>query len=1140
MPLNFPTPNLGDSTTLTHTVAGITWTWNSTKNVWSSDISPAADGAEVGSLQTVTDNGAVTTNVCEFQGLTTHEGGVNSTRFLALPTANNFNYYSNTGSSSIHSRLNLDGSKTAITGASNKTYHTFISQPALRQSSTIANFYGFSSQLNVPTADADFTGETVGFKAGDSLGIKTKGSCYGFKSDIDADGDRTYNFYAEGNAPNYFAGDTYIGGTTETTTLGLWKSTLSEEQKEQLEAGTLVAPANVSTPGDGSFARQWWYDQQSAEDQALIDSGELDYPSHFQAANFTDTFVLGRNTKINLRANGSIHAARINLPYRAEFMQVSKPDQSVFNQGCFVSGVGSGVGFKSVNSPSEAQGLNSNCPRLIFNRCQDPNGLTVDDNNFVLRANTQPCEDNSTLGEFNFATSQGTQDIYLCRLTAYKRSTGGELELSLHNSTTDSDHTYYFDPAGAFGYRDDDGNVFNLSSNLDRALLSTSRDALIFSSADHAYRFNIDFGSDLSVEGSKTRVGFFTGAAADPGVYGIHHSGNITVSLKNNSGEIRLTANGTGSFISGGSTVYVVPGSDNPDPAAGSINAIASSASEVKLNTFSDNNNRPIACFSSRVDTEDPLTSTTAGLAITTNRNIAPTVNGTDGKFTATYIHATGTAPNYFAGNVGIGTDSPSYKLDVRGGDIFIGQTTGNATNIRNYIKFGRTGGPKAGIGFINTSGNGRGSLIFMNDNANSGDEFTDSGERMRITPTGSVGIGTDNPQAKLDVDGLIQSRWGVKVTGGDVATIGKGLVSDAQNLYIKSDRAIDVNSIILAAQHSGNVGSGLNVSTTLDFSSTLINANLIGVETLELLNATAADTLSVFSSKTSATNTPSSKVGTCASFVAAADTTYGRNLNIGFRSSLFSDGNKNYNIYAEGSAPNYFNGRVFVSTSPSTAPGAEITSNGSSFATNSNTAGTPTLNIRRSNSSGGNAANTQSRILTFSSVAGTPIATIRFDGSGGVTNVVGVSDYRLKENIVDMTSAVNAVKALRPVEFNFTSSPGKPTKGFIAHEVQAVEPLAVFGTKDETEAIGTLADYDGTVLETEVAEPDELEYTEEVETDGVATMVTRTRSWTPSGTRPVYQGVDQTKLIPLLTKALQETMEKLEAAEARLDAAGL
>ena len=56
-----------------------------------------------------------------------------------------------------------------------------------------------------------------------------------------------------------------------------------------------------------------WYDQQSAEDQALIDSGELEYPERLQAANFTDTFALGDNTNISLLANGKGEFAGGNL-----------------------------------------------------------------------------------------------------------------------------------------------------------------------------------------------------------------------------------------------------------------------------------------------------------------------------------------------------------------------------------------------------------------------------------------------------------------------------------------------------------------------------------------------------------------------------------------------------------------------------------------------------------------------------------------------------------------------------------------------------------------------------------------------------------------------------------------------------------
>ena len=86
------------------------------------------------------------------------------------------------------------------------------------------------------------------------------------------------------------------------------------------------------------------------------------------------------------------------------------------------------------------------------------------------------------------------------------------------------------------------------------------------------------------------------------------------------------------------------------------------------------------------------------------------------------------------------------------------------------------------------------------------------------------------------------------------------------------------------------------------------------------------------------------------------------------------------------------------------------------------------------------------------------------------------------------------------------------------------------------------MADYDGTVLETAVTEPaaEELTYTEDVEVDGVTTATVRTRTWTATGTRPVYQGVDQTKLIPLLTKALQESLDKIEVLEQRLSDAGI
>ena len=129
---------------------------------------------------------------------------------------------------------------------------------------------------------------------------------YGFYSNVNTGiNANVYNFFAGADASNFFKGGTYIGGTPSRNTRELWESTLTEEQKEQLSAGTLAIPANVSTPGDGSFARQWWYEQQSVEDQALIDSGELEYPEHLAAATFTDTFSLLDTTNIALLGTGA-------------------------------------------------------------------------------------------------------------------------------------------------------------------------------------------------------------------------------------------------------------------------------------------------------------------------------------------------------------------------------------------------------------------------------------------------------------------------------------------------------------------------------------------------------------------------------------------------------------------------------------------------------------------------------------------------------------------------------------------------------------------------------------------------------------------------------------------------------------------
>ena len=353
----------------------------------------------------------------------------------------------------------------------------------------------------------------------------------------------------------------------------------------------------------------------------------------------------------------------------------------------------------------------------------------------------------------------------------------------------------------------------------------------------------------------------------------------------------------------------------------------------------------------------------------------------------------------------------------------------------------------------------------------------------------------------------LTTHEAGVSVTGGDKDIIGKGLVSTSTRLSIQSNKAVDVNSTISSAYHSGNVGNGLNINSTFDFSSTLINGNIIGIQDVELLNATDNDTLSVFSSSASSTNSPSSSVGTCIGFTASSGTTYGSKLNIGFRGNLNSDGDKNFNFYASGTAPNYFAGATRIASQiqitgtadqAPVSPGTGTSDREGLFyyltgPLSVSRDNNPVFQLARYQSAGamayfwqGFGAKQPDGTFPAAELAGA----ISTQGSTGNVGILITSQNSTGPVVAQNSDA--RVKTLTPFTGNAADvvsqlNPG--VNGFIAHELQQYVADAVTGTQDATEAIGTLADYDGTVLESDVTEPEELEYTEEVETDGVATM---------------------------------------------------
>ena len=140
----------------------------------------------------------------------------------------------------------------------------------------------------------------------------------------------------------------------------------------------------------------------------------------------------------------------------------------------------------------------------------------------------------------------------------------------------------------------------------------------------------------------------------------------------------------------------------------------------------------------------------------------------------------------------------------------------------------------------------------------------------------------------------------------------------------------------------------------------------------------------------------------------------------------------------------------------------------------------------------------------------GTGIGSITQNGTTGISFNTS-SDYRLKENVVEMTGALDRVAQLKPSRFNFISDSDNVVDGFLAHEVQEVVPEAITGTKDamkDEEYEVTPAVYDGDELVTE------------------AVMATRSV--------PDYQGIDQSKLVPLLVGAIQELQERIKVLESK------
>ena len=143
-------------------------------------------------------------------------------------------------------------------------------------------------------------------------------------------------------------------------------------------------------------------------------------------------------------------------------------------------------------------------------------------------------------------------------------------------------------------------------------------------------------------------------------------------------------------------------------------------------------------------------------------------------------------------------------------------------------------------------------------------------------------------------------------------------------------------------------------------------------------------------------------------------------------------------------------------------------------------------------------------------SYGGTQTGTISIAASSTAYNTS--SDYRLKENEVAISDGIERLKQLKPYKFNFKADADKTVDGFFAHEVSSIVPEAISGEKDAM------------IPEVLYTADDELPEGKNIGDVKKATKINP-------------QQIDQAKLVPLLTSALQEAITKIETLETEMTA---